>query len=73
MLLVEVVVLDEHSFTVEVAPAVLAAIAKRLGLAPSMYSPLPSLGRFNNIYLLGDDFVLRVPPEHTTWYCCHAY
>jgi len=61
VLLVEVVVLDEHSFTVEVAPAVLVAIAKRLGLTTSINIPLPSLGKFNSIYLLGDDFVLRVP------------
>lgn len=61
MLLVEVALLDEHSSTVEVAPAVLATIAKRLGLAPSIGTPLPSLGMFNSIYLLGDDLVLRVP------------
>ena len=37
---------------------------RRHGLDASSFSLLPEVGIFNRIYLLGEDFVLRVPRDH---------
>ena len=42
----------------------LRAISGRHGLEARTFSLLPAVGIFNRIYLLGEDFVLRVPRDH---------
>ncbi len=39
-------------------------ISEQHGLNEERFSRLPSIGRFNAIYLLGDDLILRVPRNH---------
>jgi aminoglycoside phosphotransferase (APT) family kinase protein len=48
----------------EVSPGILRSIARRHGLDAYDFSILPETGVFNAIYLLGDDYVLRVPRHH---------
>jgi aminoglycoside phosphotransferase (APT) family kinase protein len=47
-----------------VSDETLRAIVERHGLEARRFSRLPEAGIFNAIYLLGDDYVLRVPREH---------
>ena len=47
-----------------VSDEILRAIVERHGLGAREFSWLPQAGIFNAIYLLGDDYVLRVPREH---------
>jgi aminoglycoside phosphotransferase (APT) family kinase protein len=42
----------------------LRGIAEQHDLAARAFRPLPSIGVFNAIYLLGDELVLRVPRDH---------
>jgi aminoglycoside phosphotransferase (APT) family kinase protein len=49
---------------VEVTPAHVDAIARRLGIAFAAWSALPSSGIINSVFALGDDLVLRVPRQH---------
>lgn len=46
-----------------VSEEILCAIVERHGLSAWKFSRLPEAGIFNAIYLLGDDYVLRVPRE----------
>jgi aminoglycoside phosphotransferase (APT) family kinase protein len=39
-------------------------IAEHHGLVGRTFKPLPSIGVFNAIYLVGDDLILRVPRNH---------
>jgi hypothetical protein len=39
-------------------------IGERHHLAGRTFKPLPSIGVFNAIYLVGDDLVLRIPRQH---------
>jgi aminoglycoside phosphotransferase (APT) family kinase protein len=39
-------------------------IAEHHGLAARTFKPLPSIGVFNAIYLVGDDLILRIPRNH---------
>lgn len=48
----------------EVDDGVLRAVSERHGLGAETFSLLPAVGIFNLIYLLGEDFVLRVPRDH---------
>jgi aminoglycoside phosphotransferase (APT) family kinase protein len=48
----------------EVSTTALRAIAERHHLAADSFTRLPEVGIFNAIYLLGDDWVLRVPRQH---------
>ncbi len=48
----------------QVSSDTLQMIAEHHGLAVRTFKPLPSIGVFNAIYLLGDDLVLRVPRDH---------
>ena len=48
----------------EVRTETLRSIAKRHGLDARAFSILPEVGVFNAIYLLGEDFILRVPRCH---------
>jgi hypothetical protein len=48
----------------EVRPETLLSIARRHGLDVENFSLLPEAGVFNAIYLLGEDFILRVPRRH---------
>jgi hypothetical protein len=41
----------------------LRAIVERHGLGARQFSRLPEAGIFNAIYLMGDDYVLRMPRE----------
>ncbi len=45
----------------EVSDAVLHAIAARYGLGTRTFAQLTHMGSGNTVYLLGDDYVLRVP------------
>jgi len=49
----------------EVPAETMLMIAERHGLHTHTFSRLPSIGVFNAIYALGDDFILRigVPPS----------
>jgi Ser/Thr protein kinase RdoA (MazF antagonist) len=47
-----------------VSERILRAIVDRHGLDARGFSRLPEAGIFNAIYLLGDDYVLRIPREH---------
>lgn len=42
----------------------LAAVAEQHGLPPSPITRVPDVGIFNAVYLLGDEFILRVPRRH---------
>ncbi|MEJ7652874.1 MAG: hypothetical protein WKH64_05810 [Chloroflexia bacterium] len=48
----------------EVSVDVLRMISELHGLGVKTFSRLPSIGRFNAIYLLGDDLILRVPRNY---------
>src|SRR5690348_9002669 len=48
----------------KVASNTLNLIAEQHHLAARTFKPLPSIGLFNAIYLLGDDLILRVPRDH---------
>lgn len=48
----------------ETSGEVLREISHRHGLVGDTPSPLPEVGIFNRIYLLGDDLVLRIPRDH---------
>jgi len=45
----------------EMSADIVRTISERHGLVVDTFSRLPSIGRFNAIYLLGDDLILRVP------------
>ncbi len=45
----------------EVSADTVRMISEQHGLGVETFSRLPSIGRFNAIYLLGDDLILRVP------------
>ena len=47
-----------------VSAEILRAIIEQHGLEAQRFSRLPEAGIFNAIYLLGDDYVLRVPRAH---------
>ena len=47
-----------------VSDETLHVIVERHGLEARRFSRLPKTGIFNAIYLLGDDYVLRVPRQH---------
>ena len=48
----------------DVTDGTLRGISRRHGLDAGSFSLLPEVGIFNRIYLLGEDFVLRVPRDH---------
>lgn len=48
----------------EVSAETVRTISERHGLGVETFSRLPSIGRFNAIYALGDDLILRVPRYH---------
>jgi aminoglycoside phosphotransferase (APT) family kinase protein len=48
----------------DVSTTALRAIAERHHLASDSFNRLPEVGIFNAIYLLGEDWVLRVPRQH---------
>ncbi len=48
----------------EFNPEILRSIARRHGLDAHDFSVLPETGVFNAIYLLGGDYILRIPRRH---------
>jgi aminoglycoside phosphotransferase (APT) family kinase protein len=48
----------------EVSTDTLHKIAENHRLAVETFTPLPSIGVFNAIYLVGDDLILRIPRNH---------
>jgi aminoglycoside phosphotransferase (APT) family kinase protein len=48
----------------EVTDGALREISRRHGLDAGPFSLLPEVGTLNRIYLLGEDYVLRVPRDH---------
>ncbi len=48
----------------EIRPEILRSIVLRHGLDARDFSVLPEAGVFNAIYLLGEDYILRIPRRH---------
>ena len=48
----------------EVTTEALRGISRKHGLGTDTFSLLPQVGIFNLIYVLGEDFILRVPRDH---------